>query len=232
MKIGILTHHYVNNYGAFLQAYCLCAAIQELYPDADVRVIDYVNRKHLLINTAGCFRFFRGRETLASWLQKTRLPGLFARARREEMPLTRPVHPASEINALGLDVIVVGSDEVWNYRDPKSADPVKFGCGLDARLIAYAPSVGRADTFDDLPREMREGIGRFSAVCARDDNTAKLLCELTGKPPARVPDPTFLFAPRVRRSCATTASGSARAANSIWTRRARQRSARCSSGRR
>lgn len=33
MKIGILTHQYINNYGAFLQAWALREAISELFPE-------------------------------------------------------------------------------------------------------------------------------------------------------------------------------------------------------
>ena len=48
MKIGILTHHYINNFGAFLQAYSLQKAVEELCPDDEVYIIDYVNRKHFV----------------------------------------------------------------------------------------------------------------------------------------------------------------------------------------
>ena len=39
MKIGILTHHYVKNYGAFLQMKGMYETVRELYPDADVKII-------------------------------------------------------------------------------------------------------------------------------------------------------------------------------------------------
>lgn len=43
MKIGILTHQYINNYGAFLQAWALREAIAELFPNDEVQIIDYWN---------------------------------------------------------------------------------------------------------------------------------------------------------------------------------------------
>lgn len=39
MKIGILTHQYINNYGAFLQAWALREAIAELFPNDEVQII-------------------------------------------------------------------------------------------------------------------------------------------------------------------------------------------------
>ena len=43
MRIGILTDHYVKNYGAFLQMKEMYETLQRLYPEAEVRIINYVN---------------------------------------------------------------------------------------------------------------------------------------------------------------------------------------------
>ena len=61
MKIGILTHQYINNYGAFLQAWALREAIAELFPNDEVQIIDYVNLKHFIINAGGWFRFYKNK---------------------------------------------------------------------------------------------------------------------------------------------------------------------------
>ena len=53
MKIGILTHQYVSNYGAFLQAYALSEAIAREFPDDSVEIIDYINLKHFITNSLG-----------------------------------------------------------------------------------------------------------------------------------------------------------------------------------
>lgn len=76
MKIGILTHHYINNFGAFLQAYSLQQAVKELRPDDEVYIIDDVNIKHFIINIGGWFRFYQDKENLSNWLQKIQLPVL------------------------------------------------------------------------------------------------------------------------------------------------------------
>ena len=49
MKIGILTHHYINNFGAFLQAYALQTALQEMYPNDEIQIIDCMNVKHFVM---------------------------------------------------------------------------------------------------------------------------------------------------------------------------------------
>ena len=76
MKIGILTHHYINNFGAFLQAYALQEAVQQMYPQDKVVMINAINLKHFIINTGGWFRFYPKKENLRAWLQKISLPYL------------------------------------------------------------------------------------------------------------------------------------------------------------
>lgn len=139
MKIGILTHQYINNYGAFLQAWALRKAISELFPEDEVQIIDYVNVKHYIINAGGWFRFYKKRETLKEWFAKVQLPNTFAKARNQEMVLSKRCFNARQINELEFDCIVVGSDEVWNYRDTKGNAELKFGVGLTCKnLIAYS----------------------------------------------------------------------------------------------
>lgn len=193
MKIGILTHQYINNYGAFLQAYALCQAVQNLYPNDEVEIIDYVNIKHFVINTGGWFRFYSDRENFKCWLEKIKLPHTFAVARKKYMQLSKRVFTASQINKLGYDRIIVGSDEVWNFKDSKANAALKFGEGLDCkRLIAYAPSVGKTEVNEILPAYVENGIKKFYALSARDDLTYELGKRITGNEPTRVLDPTFL----------------------------------------
>lgn len=193
MKIGILTHQYINNYGAFLQAYALHQAVSKLFPNDTVQIIDYVNIKHFIINTGGWFRFYKDRENFACWLEKTKLPGTFGKARKNHMVLSKTVFNAKQINALKFDCIIVGSDEVWNFKDTKGNAPLKFGEGLDCEnLIAYAPSVGKTSPDEDLPNYVVEGIKKFKALSARDDLTFELGKKITGIEPTRVLDPTFL----------------------------------------
>mgnify|MGYP004475853881 CR=1 FL=1 len=192
MKIGILTHHYINNFGAFLQAYSLQQAVQDLYPDDEVYIIDCINLKHFIINAGGWFRFYKNKENLSNWFQKTRLPWTFAKARKKYMNLTHICCDAKGIEKLGLDYIIVGSDEVWNYRETKGNAKVKFGIGLNnEKLIAYAPSVGQTNDLE-VPDYVKQGILKFKAVSARDTLTEKLAENIRGEKIERVVDPTFL----------------------------------------
>ena len=193
MKIGIITHHYINNYGAFLQGYALQNTIKKMFPNDEVYMVHYVNRKHDIINTGGCFRFNPKKDSIKSYFQKIQWPRTFNCAIHEYMNLTKSVKNEKEINELGLDCIVVGSDEVWHYQS-NAADTVKFGLYLNAKkLVAYAPSVGGVDLNSSIPNYVTNGLKKFTALSARDDLTAKLVEKVLGYTPQRVLDPTLIY---------------------------------------
>ena len=172
--------------------------LRSLFPRDEVYMINYIIPKQNIINVGGFFRFYPGVETPASWTHKITQPGIFADSRKKYLNMTRPVYNADQINSLGLDCIVIGSDEVWNYLDPKSFSLVKFSGGLKAeRIVAYAPSAGKS-TGKDVPPSVREAMKGFTALSARDKNAQDMCVNVLGVKPPLVCDPTFLTeAPRV-----------------------------------
>lgn len=192
MKIGILTHHYINNYGAFLQCYALQKTLCSLSGEDEVYVINYINLKHSIINTGGWFRFYGNRENLRCWISKITVPAQFAKARKAYMHLTPKCYIPNDVNSLEFDCIIIGSDEVWNFTDRKSNDKIKFGCGLKCKkIVAYAPSVGSTQT-NHIPQYVKDGINGFYMISARDDLTEEIIGKITDKKIHRVLDPTFL----------------------------------------
>lgn len=192
MKIGILTHHYINNFGAFLQAYSLQEAIKEIRPDDDISVINYINLKHFIINTGGWFRYYKKRESFVGWISKTKLPITFYNARKKYLNLTKSCYKTKHVNKLNFDYIVIGSDEVWNFDESKGKAKIKFGLGLNCKnLIAYAPSIGNSN-IKSIPNYVIEGINKFKFVSARDEQTEKLITQIKNEKIHRVLDPTFL----------------------------------------
>ncbi len=193
MKIGIITHHYIKNYGAFLQTYALQQYLKEKYTDAEVVIVNYINKKHQIINIGGCFRFFIGRESIKAYLEKIKLPATFSKAEREFLNITKRVKNAEEINALGLDAVIIGSDEVWHYED-KAASPIKFAVGLrNKKIISYAPSCGGVDLSHPIPEYVQSGMKNFTDISVRDDVSEQLVNRLLGFKPVRVLDPTLIY---------------------------------------
>ncbi len=94
---------------------------------------------------------------------------------------------------LRYDAILLGSDEIWNVRNPwTSADLAYFGAvGGSCPVSAYAPSFGAVDQASELSPEIQQALRRLHYVSGRDPNTVGLLAALGLNAPLVV-DPTLL----------------------------------------
>ena len=193
MNIGILTHHAVVNFGAFLQAYALQEAIKKLRSDAKVEIINFIHIKHFFINTLGWFLFYKNRQNVKHLYDVYKLPFILWRQRAKYMNLSQLCFSASDINNKHYDIIIVGSDEVWNFADHKSYNPIKFGAGIECPyLVSYAPSAGNSD-MNKIPDVVRKNLPKFRFISYRDKSAAELANRCSDVQPEPVLDPTFLF---------------------------------------
>ena len=157
MRIGILTHHYVKNYGAFLQMKAMYETLRRLYPKAEIVVVNYVNPRHWRKNIIHILHFRFGIDTPATYKKKIQQLQTFTKY-EHTIPRTHSVKSAEEIATLKLDLIVLGSDEIWNLCG-SGYHPLKFGTGLEEQqTIAYAPSVGAVTEDTEVPAEVASGL--------------------------------------------------------------------------
>jgi hypothetical protein len=100
------------------------------------------------------------------------------------------------------DAIVVGSDEVWNFRHPwYGSKPIFFGDGLRAdRLVSYAASFGNHSAWDGIDPDWARKLDRFSALSVRDENSWHLVHNGIEREPAVVLDPCLQFSDVIPRA--------------------------------
>lgn len=95
---------------------------------------------------------------------------------------------------LNYDVIMTGSDQVWNPGIYSSLDPYLLKFGDDKlKRMAYAASFGVSQVPDDLRNYYNEALNRYSAIGVREDNAVDLVKSLSGKYATLVLDPTLLL---------------------------------------
>lgn len=185
MRIGILTFHNADNYGAVLQCYALQEMLKILCPNDEVRVIDYKNslversyrvlglRRRPLINIT---QFLYAH----AMMRKRRQFGKF----REEFLNIG----AARFNE--YDAIIFGSDQIWNA-EITGGDLSYFGKGFQGTKIAYAASDGgEISSADDETRGLLSG---FLAISCREKSLSQRICAITGRDDIQtVCDPVFL----------------------------------------
>lgn len=113
----------------------------------------------------------------------------------ESLPLSAKFnieHPGEMDN---YDMVVVGSDEVWNLFHPWFGKyPIFYGDGIRAdHLISYAASFGNYPEAWGLESMWGEKLRNFSAISVRDENSYYLVKNATGIEPEMVLDPCLQF---------------------------------------
>jgi hypothetical protein len=195
LRVGILTHHNIKNYGAYLQAYALLKTIQDL--GHDVVTVNFMNMPHVFANYRPFFiRRLKLNKCLTTDMRNYfHGYGQFAKFGKamKHLALTEPVFRASRINALGLDALVVGSDEVWNFKD-RGYHPVKFGVGIKVPiLISYAAGTGSVMPDDQVPQHIVDGLRKFDGISVRECNGVDFIQSVLGITPKLVLDPTLIY---------------------------------------
>ena len=201
-QVGVLTFHRCINYGSYWQARCLVEGLRAMGHDAHLldHHSDTVVRAEWRCALQPALPTRTRREDLPAYKAKVRkfAPAIDALPRSAAFALDDPVALAPQ------RAVVVGSDEVWNFRHPWYAGKaVFFGEGLRAeRLVSYAASFGNHDAADGIGAEWAERLRRFTAVSVRDANAQDLVGQALGVRPPLVLDPVLQFADRVPRGAA------------------------------
>jgi hypothetical protein len=192
-KIGVLTFHRCINYGSYWQARCLAEGLRAR--GHDVELLDHeshtVRRAEARCALQPTLPERTPRDQVKSYAVKTRrFIEAFA-----DLPLSRPF-PLHEPQAADrYDAIVVGSDEVWNFRHPwYGSKPIFFGEGLNAdRFVSYAASFGNHSAWNGIDRSWASKLERFASISVRDENSRHLIRNGTGRDPDMVLDPVLQF---------------------------------------
>jgi hypothetical protein len=198
-KLGILTFHKCINYGSYWQARGLAEGLRAR--GHEVELLDHdckcIRRAEVRCALQPKLPDRTPRRELGAYAEKTRR---FVKA-IAELPLSRRFSLHEPEAAGEYDAIVIGSDEVWNFRHPwYGGKPIFFGDGLRAgRLISYAASFGNHSAWDGIEPAWARKLGRFSAISVRDENSWHLVRNGTGDEPALVLDPCLQFPDAIPR---------------------------------
>jgi hypothetical protein len=207
VKIGILTFHRAENFGAMLQAYALGEFIKSL--GHTVELIDYRNRaieRHY--DLCGIRFLFERKNIFASlsvlftrfftWRMQVRKKGKYAEFRKNYLPISEKIYLRAEDFGGGYDAYISGSDQVWNPRLTGGLDPVyflNFAGNRPCKKIAYAASSeSYAYEWYDKKRDVLAlFLAGFDGISVREESLASKLSGYTSKKIEAVVDPVFLF---------------------------------------
>lgn len=196
MKIGIITLSASYNCGSMLQSYAL-KKILERY--GDVEIINFSSQaSHQIYDIVpktlkGKIYTAVSRSGLLSELKKE--ARAYQNFQRKNLEISGKEFFLSDLFEIATkyDVIVAGSDQVWNVC---MGDFDKgFFCGwTDRKKVAYAPSLGGHDIRESKSAdEFIELLKKFDYLSVREEEGKKCIEEVSGKTVPVVLDPTLLY---------------------------------------
>ena len=206
MKIGILTFHHSLNYGAMLQAYCL-----QTYLQSSGHSVEFLDYNPAYLEQGGTFKSLLKVRLTRSYLKSLYLfyssvicglkykylASQFADFRSTCLNIGDTCFLSSSDfdfkNDL-YDLIVIGSDQVWNPSDQYGLDSIYFGDPLykiSQRIISYAASFGSINRISPYLNVLPSLLRRFDDLSVRECSAQQFLSNLSIKS-TLVPDPTFL----------------------------------------
>ena len=214
MKIGLLTFHRAENFGAVLQ----CFALQHFLTRKgyDVQIVDYRNpsiEHQYDIFSPWVFSQYRSLYVgLCIYIKrfydiKSRLRKkiLYSQFRDQYFHKTRVYRQID--NPLHFDAIIVGSDQVWNLNLCKGGEQVYF---LDFPVLKYTKKIAYAasselNSFELLRNnkdKIRKLLSSFDNISVREKQLQEELKDYINQKIEVCIDPTFLESQEFYRSIA------------------------------
>jgi polysaccharide pyruvyl transferase WcaK-like protein len=182
MRVGLLTFHTSNNYGALLQTYATLSVLKEA--GVQTEIINLRRRpKNLLLTIV-----------YNNWLNLS-----FARFRDLYLqPQSEQFYAGDDLKQLNdrYDAFIVGSDQVWRTRFTGALATNYFldFVADDKRKISFASSFG-ISTWSETPEltpRIRSLLQRFDAVSVREDSGVQICREHFAVDATHVIDPSLL----------------------------------------
>lgn len=200
MKIGIVTFHFVNNFGGVLQAYALQKALEKEC-GAKAEIINYRNNFILFTDTVRLFPVSRSAAEIRSGLRtmKHRIRRIkkFKSFAKKNLNLSRTYRNilSIKLHPPACDKYICGSDQIWN---PYITFGVNYFYFLgfvkeSQNKISYAPSFGTAKIHTCFHKKISGYLKNFGSISVREREGVAFIKEISGRDAISLIDPTLLL---------------------------------------
>ena len=201
MKIGTLTYHRADNYGAVLQAYALCHYLCEQGYDAEN--IDYWPKHHAVVYRLWCWdnRYFHFQGIRGKIKYLWYFPFILLKNYRRKSNFDKFRKQTMKIVPIGAcyDAVFYGSDTIWNSWNLntlyKGFDPTYWGADtISAKhKFSYAPSMGNVINNEGTKKHCKNHLKQFDKISVRETPLKKILEEWGFNNIYLTVDPTMLL---------------------------------------
>jgi polysaccharide pyruvyl transferase WcaK-like protein len=190
MRVGIVTFHSSHNYGGALQTYALFTVLSNL--GCEVKIIDRRWGSYTALTNRP---FVTAMKKIVTVFKND----VFEEFYNRYYVRTKHIRSQEELRALNedFDIVVVGSDQVWNSDIIRTMGYYYFLDWLDPQIkrITYAVSFGK-DSFDVSETELMKVkalVSQFSTISVRESSGVDLCTKYFNVAAEQHIDPTLLL---------------------------------------
>lgn len=203
MKIGIITQPLRGNYGGLLQNYALQEILIQLgYEPITLEIMSVrTGLKNVIYQLINLIKYIIGKSShpILPYAPYRSNPSIieFVKKYLKTSNTLLNSFPSILVKHLGLNTIIVGSDQVWRpkYNAHLSDMYLKFCKNDKIKKIAYAASFGTSE-FEYNRAQTQECsrlLTKFHSVSVRESSGLNILARLKYKYGVQVLDPTLLI---------------------------------------
>lgn len=199
MKVAILSMQQVKNYGSFLQAYSLKHNIESLGHTCDfINIVPGEQLGEYKISKFHKVKLLFQRLAGIDFVKRFKTIKEFQTRFSKEFLPELGVQPG--FNTKHYDVVVIGSDEVFNCAQKTwfGFSRQLFGDSLNAdKVITYAASFGATTVEKLMQLGIKDAVAtllkKLDKISIRDANSLETTKALTGNVPEKHLDPVFIY---------------------------------------
>jgi len=194
-KIGIMTIHFVYNYGAMLQAFALNEYLRN--EGYDSYIIDYRPRFLNKNYRISYLSFFQNPILQTKMIiKKILFPKKYVNFEnflKEQLHCTSSIGWKSKSEKCGI--VIAGSDQIWNMNVVNyDATYLLDFANESQKKISYASSFGSHQIDETWNEVVRDNLRSFDAIAVREETGAEIVNGLhIDRTPEVVVDPVFLL---------------------------------------
>lgn len=198
MKIGTITTHMADNYGAVLQAYALSTYINKFSPCEIINYFpEYAREKYGLKRQIKSIKSIPYSIYDSFHLQERRIrKERFSAFRKDYLNLSPEINTTSELRNISSDYkkIIAGSDQIWNPLLHKfDSNYFLTFCAEGVSKYGYAPSFGISKLNNKQKKIVKLRCEGFKDVAFREKSGVQIAEDLFNKRFRCVLDPVFLL---------------------------------------
>ena len=205
MHIGTITFHAAHNFGSVLQAYALQTFVEEICEEKKIPC-EYTILNYRSPIQKQMYRVLPCPDSLKNIIKLLmRLP-YYSQYKEKynsfETFISKVLHTSTEVNSVKellleankCEKLLCGSDQIWNIR-AKDSTIAYYLYYPEKPKYSYAASFGPLQIdWNKYDRQFySEALKRFKTISVREEGSADIVEELTGKRPEIHVDPTLLL---------------------------------------